>query len=426
MQPDKFTFPNWKEKMQSNPKMSSFVCLNENSSYMAPGMIWYRSVGDHKYFVIRVRYDYACEDHLCSATGYVVDLSPESELWHHISEIVGSCDLKLNENPNELQLIRDLVLSASNFNLRPVIEIQGDIPEKLLAIVKNHPVWLQQGSRVGDIPVVDIEIIPRMDNFEYLSGDVNWRRYGCNWYRSLGDHKYQIIRSVCNHTSNLTQVCPFSVYGYQIDLDPCGESVFLLDGALGHPMDVLALLDHAVTCLPGVPMIEASGDDPDALFMWAKNHPAWVRGHSSVDVSEISDPVADLESIPKMDSFEYLSGEVNWRERGCNWYRSRGAHMYDIIELICSPSDDVVALSPWCSADCYVIDLSPDGMQRGQVSDMLAEMDMDLGVVRDELDLVWSLVAWYDHKMFQIVGDDAEEVLNQAKAHPAWEKWDSQ
>lgn len=129
------------------------------------------------------------------------------------------------------------------------------------------------------------------------------------------------------------------------------------------------------------------------------------------DVAELTKEMA---AVCEMQDFEYLSGDVNWRVFGCNWYRSCGNHKYEIIELRRFPKS--MDAKKKYGADCYVVDLTPGGQNAEKINGMLREMDLSWSTVRDELEVLWAVVGQpYCGSAFMISGDNPDDLLEVAK-----------
>lgn len=136
-----------------------------------------------------------------------------------------------------------------------------------------------------------------------------------------------------------------------------------------------------------------------------------VFGNCSEVLPEVFDP------IPKMQSFEYLSGDVYWRVYGCVWYRSMGEHKYEIIHLWRNSG----VVDRLYHAEGYVINTSLGGHGNAVVLGALDAVGVPLRFVRDELELLWTVwLMLIGVPLFDIVGCDPDELFAEAKSHVRW------
>ena len=76
--------------------------------------------------------------------------------------------------------------------------------------------------------------IPKTRGFNVLSGDVNWKEYGCTWYRSLGDGTYYVLEFINfeDATGGRYKGKKYCVRGSSIDLSPGGWALKDIPSAL--------------------------------------------------------------------------------------------------------------------------------------------------------------------------------------------------
>jgi hypothetical protein len=122
-----------------------------------------------------------------------------------------------------------------------------------------------------------LHIIPKTRGFKVLSGDVNWKEYGCTWYRSLGDGTYYILEFINfeDATGSLYNGNKYCVRGSSIDLSPGGWSHDKISAALkciGSPKtrNPQVILD-AIYCYSGGDMeFQIFGNNANELLAEGK------------------------------------------------------------------------------------------------------------------------------------------------------------
>jgi len=85
------------------------------------------------------------------------------------------------------------------------------------ALARKAPV-----HRVQKKPRKVVAPKPVMKNFEFLSGDLDWKDYGGKWYRHIGDDAYYLIEFINwpDATGELYHGHKYVVIGKVIDLKP--------------------------------------------------------------------------------------------------------------------------------------------------------------------------------------------------------------
>jgi hypothetical protein len=119
-----------------------------------------------------------------------------------------------------------------------------------------------------------------------------------------------------------------------------------------------------------------------------------------------------------MSTYQFLTGDVNWKDYGGIWYRRIDPHMYYLIEFINfeDATGELLDGKYKYIVEGKFIDLTPGSPWHKQIPNALRCVGESIDRVTDELQLLEAVNGYMGgDKEFELYGNNAEQLVADAK-----------
>lgn len=125
-----------------------------------------------------------------------------------------------------------------------------------------------------------------------------------------------------------------------------------------------------------------------------------------------------IQSGGKMSRFEFLTGDVNWKDYGGKWYRRIDPHMYYLIEFInfLDATNELYDGKYKYVVTGEFIDLTPGSPWHKQIPNALSCYGESAETVTSELQILEAVHGYMGgDKEFLLTGNNADQMVADAK-----------